>query len=70
MSFVPFGTESPMLLSTNMIPLSEANDYMATAIKTPLNGKESVTLISCAGEWSQAQRTYLSRQFVRAILVD
>ena len=52
------------------MPLSEANDYMATAIKTPLSGKESVTLISCSGEWSQAQRTYLSRQFVRAILVE
>ena len=52
------------------VPLSEANDYMATAIKTPFRGKESVTLISCAGEWSQAQRTYLSRQFVRAILVE
>ncbi len=52
------------------VPLSEANDYMATAIKTPLSGKESVTLISCSGEWSQAQRTYLSRQFVRAILVE
>lgn len=52
------------------VPLSEANDYMATAIRTPLSGKESVTLISCSGEWSQAQRTYLSRQFVRAILVN
>ncbi len=52
------------------VPLSEANDYMGVAIRTPLNGKESVTLISCSGEWSQAQRTYLSRQFVRAILVN
>ena len=51
------------------IPLSESNDYMATAITSPMRGKESVTLISCAGEWSQAQGTYLSRQFVRAILV-
>lgn len=52
------------------VPLSEANDYMATAVKSPMKGKESVTLISCAGEWSQAQKTYLSRQFTRAILVD
>lgn len=52
------------------VPLSEANDYMATAVKSPMRGKESVTLISCAGEWSQAQKTYLSRQFVRAILVE
>ena len=52
------------------VPLSDSNDYMATAIRSPMAGRESVTLISCAGEWSQAQRTYLSRQFVRAILVN
>ena len=52
------------------IPLSESNDYMATAITSPMRGKESITLISCAGEWSQAQGTYLARQFVRAILVE
>ena len=51
-----------------MVPLSKSNDYMTTAMKTPMAGKESLTLISCAGEWSQAQKTYLSRQFVRAIL--
>ena len=50
--------------------LSESNDYMATAMKSPENGKESITLISCTGEWSQAQQTYLSRQFTRAVLVD
>lgn len=52
------------------VPLSESNDYMAKAIRTPTAGKESVTLISCTGEWSDQQRTYMSRQFVRAILVD
>ncbi|MBQ8985207.1 class F sortase [Candidatus Saccharibacteria bacterium] len=52
------------------VSLSDSNDYMATAIKTPTAGKESVTLISCTGEWSQAQSTYLSRQFTRAILVE
>ena len=52
------------------VPLSQSNDYMATAMRSPMAGKESITLISCAGEWSQAQRTYLSRQFVRAILVN
>ena len=49
---------------------SEADAYMKTAFKSPVSGKESVTLISCTGEWSQAQGTYLSRQFTRAILVD
>lgn len=52
------------------VPLSESNDYMATAIKTPTTGRESLTLISCAGEWSDQQKTYMSRQFVRAILVN
>ena len=50
------------------IPLSSSNEYMETAFKSPEEGKESVTLISCTGEWSQVQYTYLSRQFVRAIL--
>lgn len=52
------------------VPLSNANDYMVKAMKSPTNGKESLTLISCTGEWSQAQKTYLARQFVRAILVN
>ena len=50
------------------VPLSEANAYMETALTSPESGTESVTLISCTGEWSQVQYTYLSRQFVRAIL--
>ena len=52
------------------VPLTESNDYMSTAAKSPESGKESVTLISCTGEWSQAQGTYLSRQFTRAVLMD
>ncbi len=52
------------------IPLDEADIYMSAAMKSPENGKESVTLISCSGEWSDQRRTYLSRQFVRAVLVN
>ena len=52
------------------IPLSESNSYMTEAAKTPEKGKESVTLITCTGEWSDQQQTYLSRQFTRAVLVD
>ena len=52
------------------IPLSEADNYMSVAVKSPEKGKESLTLISCTGEWSQQQKTYLSRQFTRAILVE
>ena len=58
------------VVENNSVNLSESNDYMATAIRSPMSGKESVTLISCTGEWSQAQGTYLSRQFTRAILVE
>lgn len=47
--------------------LDEANTYMATAMKSPEPGRESLTLISCTGEWSSQRNTYLSRQFVRAV---
>ena len=52
------------------IPLSEADSYMAVAARSPEPGKESVTLISCTGEWSQQRGTYLSRQFTRAVLAE
>lgn len=58
------------VVENKTIPLSEADAYMRTAAESPEPGKESVTLISCTGEWSQQQKTYLSRQFTRAILVD
>ena len=50
--------------------LTEADAYMTVAAKSPEAGKESVTLISCTGEWSQTQGTYLSRQFARAVLLE
>lgn len=52
------------------IALDESDDYMATAMQSPEYGKESITLISCSGEWSWDRYTYLSRQFVRAVLVE
>lgn len=57
------------VVENETVLLSEANNYMKTAFKSPEPGKESVTLISCTGEWSQKQGTYLSRQFTRAVLV-
>ena len=51
------------------VPLAEADQYMSVAFSSPMPGTEAITLISCIGEWSQTQQTYLSRQFVRAILV-
>ena len=52
------------------ILLSEADKYMSTAAKSPISGKESVTLITCSGEWSEQRKTYLSRQFVRAVIIE
>lgn len=52
------------------VPLEESDAYMAIAAKSPVPGEESISIITCTGEWSQQQQTYLSRQFVRAVLVD
>lgn len=57
------------VVENKSVLLTEADQYMAVASTSPVAGKESVTLISCTGEWSQQQGTYLSRQFTRAVLV-
>ena len=51
------------------VPLADANKYMVKAMRSPQAGVESVTLITCTGEWSQTKGTYLSRQFTRAVLM-
>jgi hypothetical protein len=48
------------------IPLKDANRYLPEMMTSPVSGEESVTIISCSGEYSLTQKTYLSRQFVRA----
>lgn len=58
------------VVESESIALEDADAYMAVAAKSPDPGTESVTLISCTGEWSQQRGTYLSRQFVRAVLVE
>ena len=50
--------------------LDEANAYMNSAVNSPIPGRESLTLITCSGDWSDTQKTYMSRQFVRAILIN
>lgn len=52
------------------ISLDESDSYMSVALSSPEPGKESLTLITCTGEWSQTKQTYLSRQFVRAVIVE
>ncbi len=54
----------------NEIKLADANKYMSTAMRSPESGTESITLITCSGEWSETRGTFLSRQFVRAVLVS
>lgn len=58
------------VVENKSVLLSEANAYMSVAAKSPEPGKESITIITCTGEWSDVQDTYLSRQFTRAILVE
>ncbi|MBR3329195.1 class F sortase [Candidatus Saccharibacteria bacterium] len=58
------------VVENNSMSLEDADAYMRVAVESPEDGKESVTLISCTGEWSQQQKTYLSRQFTRAVLVQ
>ncbi len=58
------------VVENKSVLLIDADAYMSVAMRSPEKGKESVTLISCTGEWSQVQGTYLSRQFTRAVLVS
>ncbi len=52
------------------VALENANKEMATAMRSPVKGTESITLITCSGEWSQTKGTFLSRQFVYAVLIS
>lgn len=46
----------------------EANEYMKTAF-TGLNGaRNTLTLITCTGDWWESRQTYSERLFVRAAL--
>ncbi len=49
-------------------PLEQSDKYMGVAMRSPEPGKEALSLVTCTGEWSDLQKTYLSRQFVRAVL--
>lgn len=58
------------IVENTEVSLDESDVYMATAMRSPESGRESLTLITCSGDWSDERDTYLSRQFVRAVLVD
>lgn len=60
------------VVENNEYPLEEANENMNKmfSVPNPKKNKQSVSLITCSGEWSDIQKTYLSRQFVRAVLTE
>ena len=58
------------VIENKEVSLADSNAYMAVAEASPVPGVESVTLITCTGEWSDQQKTYLSRQFTRAIIIN
>jgi LPXTG-site transpeptidase (sortase) family protein len=58
------------VVENTSVDLNDSDAYMSTAMRSPETGIESVTLISCTGEWSQSQGTYLSRQFTRAVIME
>ena len=58
------------VVENSEVPIDQSDTYMSTALRSPEAGRESITLITCSGEWSQVQNTYLARQFVRAVLVE
>jgi len=51
------------------VGLDEANQKMRSLQVSPIQGVGSISLITCTGEWSDLQKTYLSRQFLRAIRI-
>ena len=50
--------------------ISDANTNMSMMFFSAEPGVEGLNLITCTGQWSQQQRTYLSRNFIRAVLTD
>lgn len=58
------------VVENKTVSLEDSDSYMSVALSSPEPGKESLSLITCTGEWSQTKQTYLSRQFVRAIIVE
>ena len=52
------------------VPLNEADSKMDKMLKPVVPGKEGLSIITCTGAWSQVQQTYLSRQFLRATLIE
>jgi LPXTG-site transpeptidase (sortase) family protein len=52
------------------LKLADANNYMGTMLQSPQPGVESLSLITCAGYWSQNMQSYTARTMIRALKVD
>ncbi len=51
-----------------LLSLEDADANMIYMQKSPIQGVESLSLITCSGDWSQVAQTYTSRSMVRATL--
>lgn len=49
---------------------NEANDYMTTAFTQLPGARNTLSLITCTGDWWESQQTYSQRLFVRAELIQ
>ena len=58
------------VIENEEVPLAEADSKMTKMLQAVVPGKEGLSIISCTGVWSQVQQTYLSRQFLRATIVE
>lgn len=57
------------VVENKSVSLAEADAGMKNMMTAVIPGRESLSIITCTGDWSQVQQTYLSRQFLRAALI-
>ena len=53
-----------------VLKVKEADEYMNVLMDSPVPGRESLSIITCTGEWINSARTYDSRIMLRAVLVQ
>lgn len=58
------------IVENEIMPVSKANLYMSTMLESPEEGKESISLISCAGRYSPSMRTFVDRAMLRGVLIE
>lgn len=58
------------IVESESVSLEDADNQMSKMQESPVPSRESLSLITCTGTWSQRQQTYMSRQFIRAVLAD